>query len=457
MNARLLRSSAFRLALVYMLLFSTSVLILLGFIYWSTSAYMTDQTDATIEAEIAGLAERYDLDGLPGLLATINERVSRRPGGLSVYLLVTSAYKPLAGNLDRWPDVDENEAGWLDFLLGGGGEEAGETHRARARTFRLRGGFRLLVGRDIHDLEDTRRTILRVLIWGLLVTVILAAAGGAMISRGTIRRLETINATSREIIGGDLSRRIPTRGTGDDFDMLAGNLNAMLGQIQTLMDDVARVSDNISHDLRTPLARLRNNLQDLLAVPPDNADWRVQVEQALAEADGILSTFNALMRIARVESSVRRGNFTELDLAGLVTDVVELYEPLCEDKGQHLEVETDPGSRVRGDRDLLFQAIANLLDNAIKYTPSGGCIEVGLIGDKHGARLVVSDNGPGIPDAERAMVFRRFYRCEQSRTTAGNGLGLSLVAAVAKIHGVDLSLEDNRPGLRVACLFRNGD
>ncbi|MCG6867210.1 MAG: HAMP domain-containing protein [Gammaproteobacteria bacterium] len=457
MSGRLLRSSSFRLALVYMLLFSASVLILLGFIYWSTSTYMAEQTDATIEAEIAGLAERYELDGLPGLLDSIKERVSRRPVGLSVCLLATSTYAPLAGNLDRWPDIAEDDRGWIDFQIEGAGGEAGEKHRARARSFRLQGGFRLLVGRDIHELEDTRRTIVRALVWGLLVTVVLAVAGGAMISRSTIRRLETINAASREIMSGDLSRRIPTRGTGDDFDVLADNLNAMLSRIQTLMEDVARVSDNISHDLRTPLARLRNDLQDLLAGSPLDIRWRDRAEQALEEADGILSTFNSLMRIARIESSAQRANFTELDLDRLARDVVELYEPLAEEKGQTLMVDTVPDTRVTGDRDLLFQAIANLLDNAIKYTPGGGRIDVALDDSDGGPRLIVADNGPGVPEGERSEVFKRFYRCERSRTTSGNGLGLSLVAAAAKIHDIEVSLEDNHPGLRVVCRFTRVD
>jgi signal transduction histidine kinase len=282
---------------------------------------------------------------------------------------------------------------------------------------------------------------------------ILALAGGLMMTRSMMRRIETISATSREIMTGDLSRRIPTKGTGDDFDRLTDNLNSMLDRIETLMEDVRRVSDNIAHDLRTPLARLRTRLEFLRMQKADSEQLRETVEQVVSEADGLLSTFNALLRIARIESGSGRAGFTDVNLASMMRDVVELYEPLAEEKHQHLRMQLTGDLRACGDRDLLFQAIANIIDNAIKYTPTGGTIEVLTDTNSNGGQITVADSGPGIPVQAREKVFERFFRLDASRTTPGSGLGLSLVAAVAKLHDIKVLLKDNRPGLRVILVF----
>ena len=456
MQHRLLRSFSFRLAFTYMALFGASVLVLLGFIYWSTAAYMSQQTDATIDAEITGLAERYDMDGLDGLIDVINERLSRKPTGSSIYLLTTALNTPIAGNLNRWPAVQADKDSWLNFQLENAGRGKDEIHLARARSFTLSGGFHLLVGRDIYELEETQQRIIRALILGFVITLILGGVGGVVLSRRVMKRLESINTISREIIEGDLSRRIPLRHSGDEFDSLASNLNAMLDRIEELMDDVRRVSDSIAHDLRTPLARLRNRLE-LLCIDAERHNGDADLaKQAMADADGLLETFNALLRIARIETRQRREAFDKLDMGTLLHDVVELYEPLAEEKGQSLKLQIDDIVHLRGDRDLLFQAMANLLDNAIKYTPSQGRIRVTLEArDGHG-RITLADSGPGIPETERQQVFQRFYRLEKSRTSPGSGLGLSLVEAVAKIHGMTMKLEDNQPGLRVVCDFPAG-
>jgi signal transduction histidine kinase len=449
----LLHSSTFRLALIYMVLFGASVLLLLGFIYWSTAAYLTQQTDQTIEAEIADLAERYRTTGLAGLTSLISARLSRKPAGSAIYLLVDEGFDPLLGNLDRWPRGEQLQDGWMDFRLEGSGSDNADIHPARARVFRIEGGFLLLVGRDIHDLELTKQRIIITLAWGLAITLVLGGLGGAMMSRTTVRRIESINQASREIISGDLSRRIPTRNTGDDFDVLADNLNAMLDRIGLLMEDVRRVSDNIAHDLRTPLARLRNRLEELHLQTSGAGANSEGIEQAVAEADRLLNTFNALLRIARIESQHGDESFTTIAMGNLVRDVAELYEPLMEEKKQALAMELSGDVQVSGDRDLLFQAIANLMDNATKYTPAGGSIRIDLKRLNGKARLVITDSGPGIPAADREKVFQRFFRLEQSRTTPGNGLGMSLVAAVVTLHRMSIRLEDNRPGLRVVIEF----
>ncbi len=449
----LLRSSTFRLALVYVTLFSTSVLGLMGFIYWFTAGYMARQADATIEAEIRGLGERYDIAGLDGLSRLVAERVARQqPTGSSLYLLTDHRLRPLVGNLSRWPDVAADEEGWLNFRLEGYGPAGDDVHPARARPFLLRGGFRLLVGRDVRELEAVRRLMLRTLAWGLAVTLVLGLVGGTLMARSMMRRIETINATSRDIMSGDLSRRIPTRGSGDELDRLAGSLNAMLDRIQSLMEGVRQVSDNIAHDLRTPLARLRNRLETAALPETDPPASRAALESALAEADALLGTFNALLRIARIEARERRAAFADVDLGELIGDVGELYEPLAEQKRQTLLTDSSAAVIV-GDRDLLFQALANLLDNAIKYTPAGGNIRVGLSTAGAGVELTVADDGPGIPEAFRERVLQRFFRLDPSRPSGGSGLGLSLVAAVADLHGATLRLDDMRPGLKVTLRF----
>jgi signal transduction histidine kinase len=446
---RLLRSATFRLALVYAVVFGVSVALILGFIYWSTAAYMLRQADQTIEAEIGSFAERYRVSGLGGLTALIQERLSRRPAGASIYLLAAPDLTPVVGNLRDWPRVEPDAAGWMVFRLGDAtvGEDP-QVHGARARSFRLQGGYHLLVGRDMHELESMQRLIRQATVWGLLIAALLALLGGAVTSRTTLRRIGAINTTVAEIMAGDLSRRIPADDTGDDFAQLVDSLNRMLDRIETLLESVRQVSDNIAHDLRTPLARLRNRLDELRRDDTPSERRREAVEGAIQEADGLLATFAALLRIARIESGARRSGFERVELAPLAADVVEYYEPLAEERGQKLTLRTPARPVVQGDPELLSQALANLTDNALKYTPDGGAIEIVVDESGGGPRVSVADTGPGVPESEREPVFRRFYRLDSSRSSPGSGLGLSLVEAVAKLHHLEVRLEDNHPGLR---------
>ena len=445
-DLRFLRSSTFRLALVYVALFGASALLLLAFIYWSTAGYMTRQTKAAIEAEIGTFAERYRTTGIPGLVALIEERL---PSESSIYLLVDPAFRRFVGNLEGgWPRNPSGEDDWLEFQV----RKRDVVQLALARTFTLRGEFHLLVGRDVRALTRTKRLITRTLAWGLGLTALLALAGGALMSRSTARRVEAIHRTGLEIMRGDLSRRIPRDGSHDDFDQLAAHLNEMLDRMAASMDEVRQVTDNIAHDLRTPLGRLRNQLETLRARP--GADAAAEVDAAIEEADRLLATFNALLRIARIESGTLRSGFGEVDMTVLLRDLAELYEPAAQEKNQRIEVDLPPRGRVPGDRDLLVQAFANLLDNAIKYSPEGGAITLRL--DQRpgeGARVRVSDTGPGIPEGERDAVMRRFYRGESSRTTAGSGLGLSLADAVARLHRAELVLGGDGHGLVVEWRF----
>ena len=451
----LLRSAIFRLAALHMLLLGASVSILLGFMYWSTAGYMARQTDATIGAEIQGLAEQYRRRGLTGLTAVLAERIAHdAPAGASLYLLAAPSGTPLIGNLQSWPDADADREGWVRFRIRRSGADGTlAEHEARAKIFRLRGGLRLLVGRDVRELAATRALILDALGWGLAITGALALLGGWLVSTGVTRRLDTINQVSREIMRGDLSRRVPTDGSGDDFDQLAVDLNRMLERIEALMASVRQVSDNIAHDLRTPLSRLRNRLE-LVRGGQLDADARSDLDAAINDADELLGAFNALLRIARIEAGSRRAAFAELDPLPLLHDVAELYEPLASEAGQQIVVEAPSATeawrlQLDGDRDLLFQALANLVDNAIKHSPPGGRILLRAIRDGASIELEVNDDGPGIPAELRGKVLQRFYRIDQSRAAPGHGLGLSLVQAVAQLHDAGLQLEDAAPGLRV--------
>lgn len=449
-TTKLFKSSTFRLALIYMILFSLSVLLLLGFIYWSTAGYMVRQTEATIEAEIIGLAERYDLSGLPGLSKVIGERLSRRRSGTSLYLLTDPQYRPIIGNLKQWPNVQPSEQGWMSFDFESDPVDADESHRSLARTFHLRGGFHLLVGRDVHDLEEIQNLIREALFWGMLITIILALAGGVMMSRTMMHKIEVINATCRQIMEGNLSQRIPRTGGDDDFDRLADILNRMLEQIEELMLGVKQVTNNIAHDLRTPLTHLRRRL-DMLRQNDNSPEQQDELlDQAIAEADRLLITFRALLRISEVETGGRRGNFKEVDMTALLEDLVELYSPLSEEKGQTFEASIVSSGSIHGDRDLLFQAFANVLDNAIKYTPAEGSVRLTMQDQPDQLQIVICDSGPGIPPAEREKVFERFFRLEVSRSSPGNGLGLSLVDAIINLHHGQVLLADNNPGLHFA-------
>ena len=446
------RSFAWRIAIGYGVLFGLSGLALLAFIYVSTAGYTKRQMEAVIEAEVQGLAERYRVAGTRGLRALVGERLARNPASSSIYLLADQRFRILAGNLSRWPDAARSADPWVEFeLYTTGDADRPEVHRARARHFQLPRGFHLLVGRNMRDFEEMRSAIFRTVAWGIGVAAVLAFVVAWRLRRSVVARIESINRTSRRIMEGRLSERIESHGSGDEFDELVANLNAMLERIETLMDDVRRVSDNIAHDLRTPLGRLRTRLERLRD-SGGNAASAALVEAALGEADQMLATFNALLRIARIETGRRRHGFERVDLAAIGNDVADLYAPLAESRDitfRHSGLEAP----VDGDADLLFQSLANLLDNAMKYTADGGSVTLHVTSDADTVTVVVADSGPGVPPEEREAVLRRFYRLEPARSTPGSGLGLSLVAAVAQLHEAELTLGENAPGLIVRLRF----
>ena len=452
-----LRTQAFRIVFIYLAIFAVSAGALVGFVYWNTTLVLDRETDQTINAEVTGLVEQYQRLGLPGLTDVIIGRSVRgEQGGLALYLLANNTHRVIAGNLDTWPQVASKNNGFVEFSYERRVGAGTEIRTARGKIFRLpQGGYFLVVARDVGErraLEDLFRTAL---LWGAGLMVLLGLAGGLLVSRNFLARLDVINRTSRQIIDGDLSRRVPVTRAGDEFDDLSGHLNRMLDRIERLMRGMREVSDNVAHDLRSPLNRLRNRLELAAMRQPPDSETAHDIEAAVEETDRLIGTFNALLLIAETEAGSVRETMEIFNLNDVIEGVSELYGPLAEENRLRFSVKK-PAERsiIHGNRNLISQALANLIDNAIKYTPAGGRVTVALERTDDGPKLIVADNGPGIPPEQRTRVTERFVRLESSRNSPGTGLGLSLVAAVARLHEAGLSFDDNGPGLRATLVFK---
>jgi signal transduction histidine kinase len=444
-----LRSSTLKLAFLYVIGFSSAIFAVLGYVYWNTIAYVTATADRTIAAEHAVLLAAYADAGPKGLAASIGRRLGDRFFADWVYLLADPSLRPLAGNLRRWPAAIGSANGWASL----GPDGPAQTSPLRVTYGVLPNGDHLVVGRRTEDLGHFRQMILIGLASAGGLFLLLAAAAGISTARRSVARIEAINATSRRIIDTGLRERIPLRGSRDEWDELALNLNSMLDRIEQLIATNRQVSDNVAHDLRTPLTRMRGRLERASRRPLDDAQYQALIGDLTVELDAILRTFTALLRIAEIEARDRTSGFRPVDLAGIAREVVELFDPAAEASGVAVASRADEPVIVDGDRDLLFDALSNLLDNAIKHGGGRAAVVVGVAAAAAGPVLWVADCGPGIPIEERQHVLRRFYRLEHSRNSPGNGLGLSLVAAVAKLHGAGIEMQDNRPGLRVELRF----
>ncbi len=443
-TGQLLRTQAFRIVLVYVLLFAFSVAALLAFTYWNTRRTLDAQTDQIIEAEITGLSEQYTHLGVRGLVEAVRSRSLH--GGQALYLVSDSQRHYIAGNLNSWPQLSEAQGSqFVEFDYERPVDGKLETRRARGRMFALPGDFVLLVAQDVHERYLTTRMFTTTLPWTVGLILLLGLGGGALMSQNMLRRLDAINRTSGEIIKGDLTRRVPLAGSGDEFDLLAENLNRMLDRIERLMKGLREVTDSVAHDLRTPLNRLRNRLEESVARLNAAGAQASEIERAIAETDQLIGTFNALLLIAETDAGTTRAAMTALDLGEVAADVLELYEPLAEERQVSLTLLPSGDVAVEGNRSLVAQALANLVDNAIKYTPEGGEVRIRIAVAERGVDLSVADSGPGIPAEDRARVVERFVRLEASRHSPGTGLGLSLVAAVAHFHNAELVLEDSNP------------
>jgi signal transduction histidine kinase len=455
---KLIRTTAFRLTLVYLFLFALFAASLLGFFAWNTRHLITEQITATVNAETGEVSDIFARRGLRGLVLTIENR-ALRPGA-NLYLVTTPAGQAVAGNVGSLSPGVMATTGWTETAYRRLDDQDSTNHFALVKVTELSSGFRLLIG---HDLEERRRLfgiVAHAAQWSVLIVMVLGLGGGVFVARRVLRRIDAMTGTTQRIMAGDLSGRLPVGRSGDELDRLARNLNAMLERIEALMMGLKEVSDNIAHDLKTPLTRLRNRAEEALAKSRTEAEYRSALERTIEESDGLIRTFNALLMIARAESGQARGNMDDFDAADVARGIHELYEPLAEDDGMTLRVKVE-AAPLHGNRELISQALANLVENAIKYGKPDSTVQVLVptaeadrkeiliearrVGDR--VLLSVTDHGPGIPVADRKHAVERFVRLEASRTLPGSGLGLSLASAVATLHGGDLRLDDAHPGL----------
>lgn len=450
--ASTLRSTTFRLALAAIVTFGLIASAIFTYVYLSTASFVRSRSDQAITDEYSDLRGAYQQSGRTGLTELIRNRVADGGSTGNVYILVDHASAILAGNLDRWPAAAAAAQGWTEFCAPGVPDAASE-RRFRAMSATLPGGDRLLVGTDISDLDSFAVQIRAAVIAIIFLMFVVAMVASILVTQRTVGRIESINATSRAIMESGLDKRIPLHGSHDEWDRVAENLNLMLDRIEALMGDVKQVSDNVAHDLRTPLTRMRGRLEKAYHGERSGDSDQALIGDTITDLDAVLGMFSSITRIAHIETQARKGEFRTVSLVEIAGEVVELYDAAAERDGTDLSITGDHEVLVTGDRDLLFDAIANLVDNAIKHGRAGGKIVVACENVDDESVIAITDDGPGIPAGERDHVFKRFYRLERSRYTPGNGLGLSLVAAVAHLHGARIELLDQSPGLQVKLWF----
>ena len=446
--AKTLRSSTFKAALLLIAIFGAMVVALLWFVYSSTASYILARSDRAIDTDRTILLAAYGRTGHDGLIAAIKKLVADKRFEDGVVLLADRSFTAVAGNLRSWPPA----------LLGNAGPgkqnlETSERRQLRVAFETLPDGSHLLVGQDISDRDQLARNMYLSLALFILLMFVLALVAGVSVTRRTVGRIETINATTQAIMQSGLGERVPLFGSKDEWDQLAEKLNSMLDRIEILMGEVRQATDNVAHDLRTPLTRMRGRLEKAYIGRRDSETDRSLIADTMADLDDVLRMFSSLTRISQIEITTRTMAFRSVDLVEIAQAVVELFDAAAEDKNINLQIIADRPVLITGDRDLLFDAVANIVDNAIKHGRDAGHVTVELNYGAVRAVISVADDGPGIPADEHQHVFRRFYRLERSRRTPGNGLGLSLVAAVARLHEADIKLFDNAPGLKIELQF----
>lgn len=449
MLTRLFRTESFRLTAVFVALILGAMLVLMTLVYAITHQAFRTQLRSSIAHDMASIEDGFRAEGVSEVKEVIHQRLFRSRG-TDYFLLETASQTKLAGNLPAMAPVAGAHRMPLPKPMAVGD---GEDHEIVGQGKFLRPDLYVFVGRDLYLVTAAEESVLHTFGWVLAATLFMALAGGIFLSNSFLGRMDAITKTCRAIMAGRLSDRIPDRGTRDEFDQLVRTINAMLDRISALMENVQQISGDIAHDLRTPLTRLRQSLETAHNDASNVDDYGSAVEQAIAESETILTTFSALLRIGQIESGAADIAFELVDLSELLAELGDIYRPPAEDSGHSLTTQIAPHLLVSGDKALLTQLFANLVENAMNHSPPGGRITVAL--ERRAGRLVASvcDAGPGIPAEERERVFRRFYRLERSRSTPGNGLGLSLVGAIARHHGAAISLADNHPGLRVDVIF----
>jgi signal transduction histidine kinase len=451
--AKTLTSSTFKLALIAIGAFGMIASAIFSYVYLSTSSYVRSRSDRAIVSDYVSLQAAYERSGRDGLVALIQQRIADKSFAGNVYMLADPSLAPLAGNLGGWPSMVTAARGWTEFRAPEPLRDAAGPLLLRAMVETFPGGDRLLVGRNIDDLDSFTDQMKAAVISGVALIFVLAAVASVLVTRRTVGRIESINAASRAIMLSGLDKRIPIRGTNDEWDRVAENLNLMLDRIETLMAEIKQVSDNVAHDLRTPLTRMRGRLEKAHHGPRNSGDDQSLIGDTIADLDAVLRIFSSLTRIAQIETQERKRAFRTVNLVEIASEVVELYDAAAEQDGTRLTAVGEPEVLATGDRDLIFDAIANLVDNAIKHGRAGGHVVVATETIDDRPVVSIADDGPGIPVDQYEHVFKRFYRLEQSRYTPGNGLGLSLVAAVARLHGAQIEMLDNSPGLKLMLWF----
>jgi signal transduction histidine kinase len=443
---KFLRSSALTLAVGYIGLGLAALALFAAPLWYAWHVTIQEGRNEILQSDALRLTEVFRREGAPGLVSYINTRVGMQIAGERQLLLADSSLKPLAGNLAAWPaNVPANPGTYTVKLdLGNGMTDVALVHAT------LTGDYHLLVGRDTARYAPLEQRFWYALAGAVAILSVLGAFGGILIRRALMARIDGIRRTVSAIIQGDLSHRLPAHQSGDELNTLSRTINGMLDQIEQLIHGIRNVSNSIAHDLRTPLAELRSRLEELALTKPSSEDTFSEIDAAVADVDRVIRIFNALLRLAEIDSGMRRSGFVPVDVAEVAAAAVEFYQPAAELRGSSLLLQIAAPAPIRGDPVLLAQALGNLIDNALKYTPVDGSITVAVrVGaDAGSVEIVVADSGPGIPEAQKSKAVERFYRGDASRCTPGVGLGLSLVDAVARLHGSELSLEDNHPGLR---------
>jgi signal transduction histidine kinase len=446
-----LDTSPFRIAIVYSIVFACGAAALLGAVDFAVSRVVDGSTDNLIEAEVQGLREQMLVLSRSDFIELIEQRSQDQDVRGAVYLMVDPQLRPVAGNVPAWPKLDAGAGKWFLFKVSVPFGDETREHEMRAQRFPLPGGYRMLVGHDVQERQDVKSLMMRGLIAAVVMTLLLGLGGGFWMGRRILAQAGAISAVATQIMRGDLSQRLPVRDADDEINTLAREINTMLDKIEQLTLGMRTVLDSAAHDLRTPLNRLQSTAEGAMTQLSVGSPERRVLERVTTEVDHMRSTLDALLRIALAETgTVAR---EPVDLSELVASVVELYAPVSEERGIELESSVAPGAQVLGSRQLLAQALANLLDNAIKFTPDGGHIRVVLRGSGSEPEVIVEDSGPGIPADKREIVLGRRVRLDEARKFPGSGLGLSLVAAVTKLHGARLVLDDAAPGLRVSLRF----
>ena len=446
-----LHSSTFRLALLCIAIFGLILFAFLIYVLSTATKFGTEQADAVLSGNLQILRETYDELGQEGLSRKISRNANDPQTGRELFLLADSKYSPVAGTLSEWPlSLPRDPQGTGEFELASDGAAP---RTIRAKWMVLLGDVHLLAATDITHLRRFQRRMYYAFLFAALFIVIVSAASSVMVTRRTVARIEGINAASRAIMESDLQKRITLHGASDEWGQLAANLNSMLDRIEFLMGEIKQVSDSIAHDLRTPLTRMRARLERASLRTRNAEEDQALLASAIVDLDDVLRMFRALTRISQIEASTQANTLHILDLSLVAKEVAELFDAAAEERGSRLEVRGGEPIEILGDRDLLFDAISNLVDNAIKHGRERGLVSISTDCHEEGAVLAISDDGPGVPPNETDLIFRRFYRSEKSRCTPGNGLGLSLVAAVARVHGANIKLFPNRPGLTIELQF----